>query len=188
MVGAHISSLLSFKFFVTVQSPISIFLPFRMALNRYNFSFSCSRFNRWTYYTKKMGVFLSFSGSLYIKKEMSFHISFLSRTFFVIDIVFLLFLSAPVLIWCTSDQLPERFTEIRKISIADFHRNFADRKWGTAEILLGPLNGPLGNIIRKRHSRCFHKNFGNVVLWEEHFSCKHGSWKILVQILFDIVF
>ena len=82
MVGAHISSLLSFKFFVTVQSPISIFLPFRMALNRYNFSFSCSRFNRWTYYTKKRGVFLSFSGSLYIKKEMSFHISFLIRTFF----------------------------------------------------------------------------------------------------------
>ena len=29
---------------------------------------------------------------------------------------------------CASDQLPECFTEIRKISIADFHRNFANRK------------------------------------------------------------
>ena len=82
MVGAHISSLLSFKFFVTVQIPSRFFFHLAWLWNSYNFSFSCSRFNRWTYYTKKRGVFLSFSGSLCIKKEMSFHISFLIRTFF----------------------------------------------------------------------------------------------------------
>ena len=68
MVGAHISSLLSFKFFVTVQSPISIFLPFRMALNRYNFSFHALVSTDEHIIQKMRGVFLSFSGSLYIKK------------------------------------------------------------------------------------------------------------------------
>lgn len=77
---------------------------------------------------QKIGAFFYHFPAVCILKRDVFSHLFFNQNVFVIDIVFLLFLSAPVLIWCTSDQLPERFTEIRKISIADFHRNFANRK------------------------------------------------------------
>ena len=66
MVGAHISSLLSFRFFVTIQISIAIFLPFRMALKQLPFFFFMLSFQPMNILYKKEGRFsIIFRQSVY---------------------------------------------------------------------------------------------------------------------------